>query len=273
MPLPFKTMHLVFLNQYYPPDAAPTGVMLAAVAEELAAQGHEVTVICAEGGYANVERRTSNVEHPTTDGRAGFTHPADLSPSARGKEGSPKKNVDPAIAGRPSAEKMGHLRKGAPTVLRIRATRFGRGTFLGKVVDYLSYYVGVAWRLAVMRPRPERIVALTTPPYLSVFGAGDVEVPRGGSCALGDGLVSGCDGGARDAAARRCGAPAAGGLGALGLRRQALCGVADLGAGHGGEGSGIGRDAFRQGSHSPRLRRPPCGRKIGRLRKGVPTRG
>jgi colanic acid biosynthesis glycosyl transferase WcaI len=52
-------MHLVFLNQYYPPDAAPTGVMLAAVVEELAAQGHKVTVICAEGGYAGTRQKTS----------------------------------------------------------------------------------------------------------------------------------------------------------------------------------------------------------------------
>ena len=46
-------MHLVFLNQYYPPDAAPTGVMLKAVAERLVADGHGVTVLCAAGGYAS----------------------------------------------------------------------------------------------------------------------------------------------------------------------------------------------------------------------------
>lgn len=113
-------MHLVFLNQYYPPDVAPTGVMLAAVVEELAAQGHEVTVICAAGGYAGAQ---STSHHPQSPVR----------------------------------------------VLRIRATRFGRGTFSGKVFDYLSYYLGVAWRLAWMTPKPGRIVALTTPPYLSVL--------------------------------------------------------------------------------------------------------
>ena len=40
---------------------------------------------------------------------------------------------------------------------------------MGKLLDYLSYYLGVAWKLGTMRPAPERIVALTTPPYLSVL--------------------------------------------------------------------------------------------------------
>ena len=122
-------MHLVFLNQYYPPDAAPTGVMLASVAEELVAQGHRVTVICAEGGYAEGKARGQRAESRDRTARASFA--------------SSNENLE---------------------VLRIRATRFGRGTFLGKVIDYLSYYLGVAGRLAVMQPRPDRIVALTTPP-------------------------------------------------------------------------------------------------------------
>jgi colanic acid biosynthesis glycosyl transferase WcaI len=116
-------MHLVFINQYYPPDVAPTGVVLAAVVEELMEQGHEVTVICAEGGYAGVRQKI--------------------------QDGDEKgEGVD---------------------VVRVRATRFGREIFLGKLLDYFSYYLGVAWYLAVMLPQPNRIVALTTPPYLSLL--------------------------------------------------------------------------------------------------------
>ena len=37
-------MHLVFINQYYPPDGAPTGIALAAVVEEL------VTVVLLDTG-------------------------------------------------------------------------------------------------------------------------------------------------------------------------------------------------------------------------------
>jgi len=125
-------MHLVFLNQYYPPDAAPTGVMLAAVAGELVSQGHEVTVICAEGGYAGGGGRQEIVRQRTGNQEPTSTRPA-------------------------------------PRVIRIRATRFGRGSFAGKLADYVSYSAGVMWRLFRLRRRPDRIVALTTPPYLSVL--------------------------------------------------------------------------------------------------------
>lgn len=118
-------MHIVFLNQYYPPDAAPTGVMLKAVAERLVADGHEVTVICAHGGYA-------------------------------GADGS----APQPVADEPAA--------GGPRVVRLRATRFGRGSFLGKLADYFSFYTQVQWQL-LRTARVDRIVALTTPPYLSLL--------------------------------------------------------------------------------------------------------
>lgn len=114
-------MHLVFLNQYYPPDAAPTGTMLERVVEELVKAGHGVTVICAKGGYANRER-------------GGADH-----------QGSGEK------------------------IIRVGATSFGRRSFLGKLADYGSFYVGVAWALARLGQRPDRIIALTTPPYLSIL--------------------------------------------------------------------------------------------------------
>lgn len=44
--------HFVFLNQYYPPDLAPTGVMLRDVAEEMVARGIRVTILCSRGGYS-----------------------------------------------------------------------------------------------------------------------------------------------------------------------------------------------------------------------------
>ena len=99
-------MHLVFINQYYPPDLAPTGWMLEAVAEELVRGGHRVTVICAAGGYA--------------------------------EEGGKS-------AGRPMQNAAG-----GPEVIRIGATGFGRKTFSGKLLDYLSFYLWVAWRLAFL---------------------------------------------------------------------------------------------------------------------------
>ena len=46
-----KTLHLLLINQDYPPDVAPTGVMMEAVADLLARDGHVVTVLTSDGGY------------------------------------------------------------------------------------------------------------------------------------------------------------------------------------------------------------------------------
>lgn len=116
-----KPVHLVLLNQYFPPDEAPTGLMLEAVAAALVEGGHEVTILCAEGGYAGTGEM-------------------------------------------PKAEPVRGV-----TVVRLGTTRFGRGTFIGKLADYASYYLGVAWKLLALHPKPDRVVALTTPPYLSVL--------------------------------------------------------------------------------------------------------
>ncbi len=202
-------MHLVFLNQYYPPDAAPTGVMLQAVAEECARQGHQVTVICADGGYAeggklktetlkaetgglrsggDVEHRTSDIEHRREESCSGASatvagRSSDLQnqqstihnhQSSIGDQGSGMRDQEQATAQSSSASSHSTINpqpstSPLPAILRLPATRFGRGTFVGKLMDYASYYVGVAWRLGTMDPPPDRIVALTTPPYLSVL--------------------------------------------------------------------------------------------------------
>lgn len=121
-------MRLLLINQYYPPDHAPTGLMLEAVVTVLAERGHEVTVVCANGGYA---------------GAAGA---------------NPGSGPDEAGAGR-----------GPVSVVRIGASSFGRSTFLGKLADYVSFYLAVALVMIRRRPRPDRVVVLTTPPYLSVL--------------------------------------------------------------------------------------------------------
>ncbi len=44
-------MRILLLNQFYPPDVAATGQLLADVAVELARRGHDVHVICSRGAY------------------------------------------------------------------------------------------------------------------------------------------------------------------------------------------------------------------------------
>lgn len=151
-------MHLVFLNQYYPPDAAPTGVMLEAVAERLVADGHGVTVLCSAGGYAGERSKTTRRKTQ--------------------EEEEPDATADPSPIQNPKSK----IQNPSPRILRIGATKLGRSTFLGKLLDYTFYYIGAAWKLMTMHPRPERIVALTTPPYLSVL-ARIISKLRGGDYA------------------------------------------------------------------------------------------
>lgn len=95
--------------------------MLEQVVNELVAAGHQATVLCSEGGYAEGAGRARSEEIPGVQ------------------------------------------------VIRIRATSFGRITTAGKLADYATFYAGVAWKLLRLKHAPDRIVAMTTPPYLSLL--------------------------------------------------------------------------------------------------------
>jgi UDP-N-acetylglucosamine:LPS N-acetylglucosamine transferase len=115
-------MRTLFLNQFYVPDVAATGQLLADVAQELAAQGHEVHVICSRHAYSG------------------------------GAERFPAEGVVNGVY-----------------VHRVGATGFGRRTFIGRTMDYFSFYVTAAWR-ALWLPRVDVCVSLTTPPFISLIG-------------------------------------------------------------------------------------------------------
>jgi colanic acid biosynthesis glycosyl transferase WcaI len=121
-------MTVWFLNQFYSPDRAPTGVMLEAVVEHLSGKGHRCVVWCSGGSYltSNIGRRTSDVE----DGASG---------GARGVR----------------VQRVGTLGAGK--------------SFFGKLRGWLGFYVVLGWRLLAARERPDVIVAMTTPPFLSVL--------------------------------------------------------------------------------------------------------
>jgi glycosyltransferase involved in cell wall biosynthesis len=53
-------VRFLLINQFFPPDGAPTGQLLADVARALAAEGHAVTVLCGRVRY-------SGAEHPPRD--------------------------------------------------------------------------------------------------------------------------------------------------------------------------------------------------------------
>lgn len=55
------------------------------------------------------------------------------------------------------------------TTTRIGAGPFDKREFTGKLVGYAAYYLGVAARLLNPLERFDRVIALTTPPYLSLL--------------------------------------------------------------------------------------------------------
>lgn len=116
-------MRLYLINQFFPPDDAPTGVLLSHVAEALRKAGHDVTVLCSEAGY---------------------TH------------------RDPTSLG--TQESIEGVR-----IVRLRGPRAGRRDKLSKMLAYLVFYLHLSWHLLTVQPKPDRIVALTTPPFLSVL--------------------------------------------------------------------------------------------------------
>ncbi len=123
-------MNVLLINQFYPPDPAPTGELLSHLANELAERGHEVRVICSARRYGGV--------------------------SAEGTSDS-----DSASTKR--------SRKGDVVVTRVAGFGFGRKSKLGRVLDYASFYVMALFH-ALIGPRPDVLVALTTPPYIGFIG-------------------------------------------------------------------------------------------------------
>ena len=115
-------MRILLINQFFKPDTAATGQLLADVAEELTAKGHDVNVICSRHRYDGGKSTSADVE---------------------------------------SAEGL--------AVHRVFTTRFGRKMLLGRMIDYLSFYVSATWRALVL-PKPDVCVSLTTPPFISLIG-------------------------------------------------------------------------------------------------------
>lgn len=116
-------MNILLINQYYPPDTAPTGRYLHDWAKVLVQRGHRVTVICSQRAYNGQER------YPLNEERDGVQ------------------------------------------IRRLRASGYGRRRGWGKLLDYASFYLNLAFRLFSSGCRPDVMVALTTPPHLGLLVA------------------------------------------------------------------------------------------------------
>jgi len=55
-------VRVLFLNQYFPPDPAPTGILLREIADALAAEGHEVVFASSGQDYRGGQRKGSRMK-------------------------------------------------------------------------------------------------------------------------------------------------------------------------------------------------------------------
>lgn len=115
-------MRILLINQFYKPDTAATGQLLADLADSLVERGHDVQVICSCHRYDGGNGASAAVE-----------------------------NVDGVM------------------VYRVFATRFSRNKLFGRTVDYLSFFISATFR-ALILPKPDVCVSLTTPPFISLIG-------------------------------------------------------------------------------------------------------
>ncbi len=125
-------MRILLLNEYYPPDPAPTGLALHELARALAGRGHRVRVVCSPHAY-------------------------------RGP-------------GRYAAEEI----LDGIEVRRTPATPLDRPGLAAQTVRHAAYLAFLARELFLSGPRPDVIVALTTPPFLGALAAAAAAARRTG---------------------------------------------------------------------------------------------
>lgn len=113
-------MKLLFINQFYYPDISATSQIATELCEDLAALGHEVTVLAAQGTYDGGGDRLSKRE------------------TVRGVK-----------------------------IERVWSSSLGKRTIGHRAADYASFYVSAA-RKAVMLPKFDVVVAMSTPPLIAL---------------------------------------------------------------------------------------------------------
>lgn len=111
-------MRIVLVNQFYPPDVAPTGRYLRDLGEALAERGHDVSVVCSRLSYA-------------AEATPIHTHDSDR-----------------------------------VRVIRVGAAGKEAVSLVGKAMGYVKFMMQAWWALFTLRPRPDVMVALTTPPWI-----------------------------------------------------------------------------------------------------------
>jgi colanic acid biosynthesis glycosyl transferase WcaI len=125
---------IIVISQFFGPDQSAVGQFLADFADEAAAAGHDVSIICGADDYAagDVAARSSD-QHENPESAAEFG------------------------AGRPAIH-----------IARVRTAAFSQSK-MRKLLSYATFYAGAVWR-ALSISKPDVVVTLTAPPGLAWIG-------------------------------------------------------------------------------------------------------
>jgi glycosyltransferase involved in cell wall biosynthesis len=125
---------IIVISQFFGPDQSAVGQFLSDFANEAAAAGHDVRVICGANDYAATEIAA------------------------------------PALTQRPISATLPERStgSGAIRVVRVRTATFSQSK-ARKLLSYATFYTGALWR-ALWIPRPDVILTLTAPPGLAWIG-------------------------------------------------------------------------------------------------------
>lgn len=135
-------MRILLLNQYYYPDIAATAQLCTDWAESLAGRGHDVTVLCGSGRY-----RVPHRGHV---------------PEQTDRLGAEETFHDVRIVRVPVED--------APTPVGATPSRLEQlGKLGGRVLRYGQFVSQATLQLGRL-PRPDVVVALTTPPLVGALG-------------------------------------------------------------------------------------------------------
>lgn len=139
-------MNVVLINQFFPPAQAPTGRLLADLAEELVRRGHRVTVVASAGAYGAV------AAGPVVDPSG--IRVIRLGSAARHRSGLAAKLVDYCFFFRHAARELARL-PDRPDVLVCMTTP----PFIGQLAARLQKYKGIPYVLWCMDLYPEALAA------------------------------------------------------------------------------------------------------------------
>lgn len=120
-------MRITVLNQFYPPDLAPTAHLAASLAQHRASRGDTVTVICGRSSYVGSGRSNGSATADPTAGSGAAT--------------------------------------ATVRVIRVATPGAGKSSVITRLLGYVGFHLGALVRLIGL-PRQDVVVSMTTPPYL-----------------------------------------------------------------------------------------------------------